>query len=77
MESTTISDSAAVIIMSIEIDQIAARIEQADAIWASQIEIGIALYILERQLGLASLVPVVVTIGKILLSSVTIFDEHS
>ena len=62
-DATNVADSAAVTMMSTHVDRIAAGIEQSDAIWASPIEMGVALYILYRQLGLASLVPVVITIG--------------
>ena len=63
LDADTAGESAAVTLMSTDIDRIALGLELSDNLWAAPIEIGIAIFLLERQLGLACLAPVVITIG--------------
>lgn len=56
------NDSAVVTLMSTDIERIMQGLERFDSLWASPIEIGVALYLLERELGLACLAPVVLTL---------------
>ncbi|KAG0159724.1 hypothetical protein PDIDSM_7248 [Penicillium digitatum] len=49
--------------MSEDFDRIAAGFENSDVIWASPIEVGLALYLLYRQVGLACLAPIVFVVG--------------
>jgi hypothetical protein len=58
-------ESAAVTLMSTDIDRVALGLELSDNLWAAPIEIGIAIFLLECQLGLACLAPVGMTIGMI------------
>jgi len=57
-------DSAAVTLMSTDVDRIVAGLEHLNFIWASPIEIMIALYLLWRQVGLACLMPLGISLGK-------------
>ena len=63
LDGYTAGESAAVTLMSTDIDRIAQGMELSDNLWAAPIEIGIAIFLLERQLGLACLAPVVITIS--------------
>jgi hypothetical protein len=51
-------------VMSADIERIIQGWQSMHEIWACIIEVGIAIYLLERQLGVACVVPVVVSIGK-------------
>ena len=54
--------SAALTLMSTDIDRIARSMEKAHEIWASSVETCIAMYLLERQLGWACVAPLVIAL---------------
>ncbi|KAL5086662.1 hypothetical protein Trisim1_008747 [Trichoderma cf. simile WF8] len=60
---TAATDKAALTLMSTDIDQIASGLENLDVVWASPIEIALAIYILVEEISLAALAPVVVVIA--------------
>ncbi|EHK21751.1 uncharacterized protein TRIVIDRAFT_59905 [Trichoderma virens Gv29-8] len=60
---TVATDKAAITLMSTDIDQIASGLENLDVVWASPIEIALAIYILVEEISLAALAPVVVVIA--------------
>jgi ATP-binding cassette, subfamily C (CFTR/MRP), member 1 len=51
-------------VMSADIERIVQGWQSMHETWASFVEVGIAIYLLERQLGVACVVPVVVSIGR-------------
>ena len=61
--SSNAGDSAAVTLMSTDVERIANSLQEIHEIWAGPVEIGLGIWLLERQLGLACLVPVAVGIG--------------
>ncbi|KAI0126126.1 putative ABC multidrug transporter [Xylariales sp. AK1849] len=71
LDAITAKDSAAVTLMSTDIDGIASGLQSIHDIWASIIELGLAVYLLERQVGAACfliLVPAVLSslaIGRV------------
>lgn len=69
LSGSTLADQSVLTLMSEDFDRIAAGFENSDVIWASPIEVGLALYILYRQIGLACLAPVVFVVGKCKVSS--------
>jgi ATP-binding cassette, subfamily C (CFTR/MRP), member 1 len=63
--SLTSADPTAVLtLMSADIERIDMGWRTAHEIWANLVEIGIAIFLLERQLGVACLVPVATSIGN-------------
>jgi hypothetical protein len=46
-------DSAALTLMSVDVERISSGLQYVHEVWASPIDIGLALWLLERQLGLA------------------------
>ncbi|KAJ4396574.1 hypothetical protein N0V93_000795 [Gnomoniopsis smithogilvyi] len=53
LDASTAKDSAAVTLMSTDIDGIASALQKIHDIWASFIELGLAIFLLERQIGSA------------------------
>ncbi|PYH46216.1 P-loop containing nucleoside triphosphate hydrolase protein [Aspergillus saccharolyticus JOP 1030-1] len=53
-------DSAAVTLMSTDIDMIARSLEQVSELWARLVEIAIGIWLLERQLGAVCVAPILV-----------------
>ncbi|KAE8453304.1 hypothetical protein EG329_011371 [Mollisiaceae sp. DMI_Dod_QoI] len=60
---TAINESAASTLMSTDVERIAQSLKLVHNLWATPVELGIAIYLLERQLGAACLVVVVLAIG--------------
>jgi ATP-binding cassette subfamily C (CFTR/MRP) protein 1 len=69
---TTADPTAALTLMSADIERIDVGWRTAHEIWANLLEIGIAVYLLERQLGVACLIPVATAIVSIVASIVAV-----
>lgn len=52
------------VLMGTDIEKIALSLRQVHEVWASIIEIAIALWLLEKQMGSASIAPAVLTVGS-------------
>jgi hypothetical protein len=63
MRDVDIEDSSPVTLMTADIERIASGLRYLHDVWACIIEIPIALYLLWRQLGIASVAPIVVVVG--------------
>lgn len=65
LETSEVNPAAALTLISTDIETIKDGIVQIHEIWASPIEIALALYLLKRQLGAASSVPAAFAISTI------------
>lgn len=64
LDTACAKDGAAVTLMSTDVDGIATSIREMHEIWASVVELAVAVYLLERQIGPACFLVVIPTIGK-------------
>ena len=64
LKSDDVDPSASLTLMSADIERITNGWQTMHEIWANVIEIGIAIYLLERQLGAACAIPIAVAVGK-------------
>ncbi|KAE9364281.1 P-loop containing nucleoside triphosphate hydrolase protein [Stipitochalara longipes BDJ] len=64
LDATSSNDSAAISLMSTDVDRIVAGLEYCDFIWASPIEIAAGLYLLWREIGLPCLMPLGISLGS-------------
>ena len=55
-------NAAALTLMSTDVDRIASSLQSIHDIWANFVELGFALYLLERQVGVATVVTVALVI---------------
>ncbi|KAF4965252.1 hypothetical protein FSARC_6931 [Fusarium sarcochroum] len=62
LDAKTASNSAALTLMSTDLESIASGFEVFDSLWADPIEIGIAIYILYSQIGLAFIAPIITSL---------------
>lgn len=69
MTITAADPTAALTLMSADIERIDMGWRTAHEIWANLVEIAIAIYLLERQLGIACLIPVGTAICKCTLGT--------
>jgi ATP-binding cassette subfamily C (CFTR/MRP) protein 1 len=60
-----VDPSSSMILMSADIERITTGWQTMHELWANLIEVGLAIYLLERQLGAACAVPIAVAIGKL------------
>ena len=64
LDSNTVDSAQALTLMSADIERITNGWQTMHEIWASVIEMAIAIYLLERQLGAACAIPIAVAIRK-------------
>ncbi|KAI9925941.1 hypothetical protein MW887_005747 [Aspergillus wentii] len=62
VDASAAGNSAAVTLMSTDIERIASGLEIADYLWAGPVEIGVSLYLLYRQIGAAFASPIVLVL---------------
>lgn len=60
---TAVDPSASMILMSADIERITTGWQTMNELWAAIIEIGLALYLLQRQLGAACAIPIAVSVS--------------
>lgn len=77
LDASIAKDSAALTLMSTDVERVANGFEVFDALWASSIEVAIAMFLLYREIGLAFLVPVLISIGNETVSPLTSSRLHS
>ena len=58
-----VKDTAALTLMGTDVERIGNSLRLLHETWASVVEVGVALYLLERQIFLVCLVPAVITVG--------------
>ncbi|KAF7933004.1 uncharacterized protein EAE97_008771 [Botrytis byssoidea] len=63
LDVNSTGDSAAVTLMSTDIERIGTGFSSVDSLWAGPIEAGIATYLLQREMGLACIAPVIVSLA--------------
>lgn len=64
LPSAAAKSSASLTLISSDVDRIALTAETAYEIWGGAIEIGVAVYLLQRQLGWACIVPLILAAGN-------------
>lgn len=60
----SLSERAPVTLMSVDVDGITAAAPNAHEIWASPVEIGVAVWLLQRQIGVICIVPLSIVLSK-------------
>lgn len=67
LDLAAVADSSAPLtLVSTDVRTICKSFESIHEVWANPIEIGIAIWLLQRQLGLGSIGPAITIIGKVL-----------
>lgn len=64
LQSSKAQDSAALTLMSSDVDRISLTAETAYEIWAGIVEAAVGIWLLERQVGWACVVPLILAAGK-------------
>ncbi|KAF4637009.1 hypothetical protein G7Y89_g1078 [Cudoniella acicularis] len=60
---TFVNESAASTLMSVDVERIAQSLQFLHQLWATPIELVLAVWLLERQLGVACIMPVILALG--------------
>ena len=63
LDLQAVDDSNANTLMSVDVERICMVSQEMHQSWASLIELGLAIFLLERQLGIACLAPVILALG--------------
>jgi ATP-binding cassette subfamily C (CFTR/MRP) protein 1 len=64
---TALDNSAAVTLMSTDVERIINGLRLMHEFWANLIQVAIATYLLQRELGVACVAPIAISIGRFLL----------
>lgn len=64
LDTASAKEGAPLTLMSTDVDGIATGIQEMHEIWASIVELAIAIYLLERQIGPACFLVIVPAVGK-------------
>ncbi|KAJ5205337.1 ABC transporter transmembrane domain type 1 [Penicillium cf. griseofulvum] len=65
MTAADLTDSAAITLMGTDVERIVANLKNLHEAWASIIEVGIAIWLLEREIGVACFIPLVTSLGSV------------
>lgn len=60
-----LGETTAITLMGTDVERIANGFREIHELWGCLIDIGIAVYLLERQVGVACLVPTVIAVGML------------
>ena len=69
-----VDTASSLTLMSADIERIVTGMQTSHEIWANVVEVGIAIYLLERQLGVACTIPVAVALCKFFLMHPAVID---
>lgn len=64
LRACDVSGSAAITLMGTDVERIVDALAQFHELWASVLEVGIATWLLAREISLAAFVPLVVCVGE-------------
>lgn len=67
-----VDTASSLTLMSADVERIVTGMQTGHEVWANSIEVGLAIYLLKRQLGVACVVPVGVAVGMFCFSVCTI-----
>lgn len=63
LRACDVNDSGAITLMGTDVERIVDALAQFHELWASVLEVGIAIWLLARQISFAAFVPLVVCVG--------------
>lgn len=63
-----VKDSASLTLMGTDVERIVISLRSLHEVWASILEVIVAVYLLQRQVFLACLVPAIICLGELKLS---------
>lgn len=73
LDSSKLSDQNALTLISADLNRISLCLQTVDNLFATPVEIGVAIYLLRRQVGVSSIAPVAISI---LISVVSFFNSN-
>lgn len=73
MTEADLTDSAAITLMGTDVEWIVANLKNLHEAWATIMEVGIAIWLLKREIGVACFIPLVISLGN---NSSSHFDRY-
>ncbi|KAJ5876483.1 ABC transporter transmembrane domain type 1 [Penicillium soppii] len=65
MTEADLTDSAAITLMGTDVEWIVANLKNLHEAWATIMEVGIAIWLLKREIGVACFIPLVISLGSV------------
>ncbi|KAL1981835.1 hypothetical protein VTN96DRAFT_2080 [Rasamsonia emersonii] len=66
LKANDVKDTAAIILMGTDVERIVANLRNIHETWASILEVGVAIWLLERQVFVACIVPAIISLASVL-----------
>jgi hypothetical protein len=67
MTATALKDSEAITLIGTDVERIVTNLRNLHEIWASILEVGVAIWLLEREVWISCVIPLVISLGNTLL----------
>jgi ATP-binding cassette subfamily C (CFTR/MRP) protein 1 len=64
LRASEFKDKPAITLMSTDVERIVATLHALHEAWAAPLEVGVGLFLLQRQLGVACLIPAAISLGE-------------
>ena len=65
MTTTALIDSEAITLMGTDVERIVSNLRNIHEIWASVLEVGVAIWLLEREIWISCIIPLIISIGDL------------
>ncbi|EED14311.1 ATP-binding cassette transporter, putative [Talaromyces stipitatus ATCC 10500] len=66
MSATALKDSETITLISTDVERIVTNMRNLHELWASILEVGVAIWLLEREVWIACIIPLVISLGSVL-----------
>jgi hypothetical protein len=64
MTTTALKDSEAITLIGTDVERIVSNLRNIHEIWASILELGVAISLLERQIRFSCIIPLIISLGN-------------
>lgn len=75
MTTPALGDSEAITLIGTDVERIVSNLRNIHEIWASILEVGVAIWLLEREIWISCIVPLVISIGNSTLGQIIYFHQ--
>lgn len=65
LKANDLKDTAAITLMGTDVERIVNEFRSIHEAWASMLEVGVAIWLLERQISVACIVPAIISLGNL------------
>lgn len=72
MEASEFKSESSITLMGTDVERIVKKLRSIHEAWAAPVDVAVAVFLLARQLGIASLIPAVISVGVFFFLSLSL-----